>query len=30
MESTAKTYRYLGDEEDSAGTPAPVNRKPAS
>jgi type IV pilus assembly protein PilO len=30
MESTAKTYRYLGDEEDSAGTPALVNRKPAS
>jgi type IV pilus assembly protein PilO len=30
MESTAKTYRYLGDEEDSAGTAAPVNRKPGS
>ena len=30
MESTAKTYRYLGDEEDSAGAAAPVNRKPGS
>ncbi len=28
MESTAKTYRYLGDEEESAGTPAAV--KPGS
>lgn len=30
MESTAKTYRYLGDEEESAGRPAPVTRKPGS
>ncbi|MGH8570893.1 MAG: type 4a pilus biogenesis protein PilO, partial [Gammaproteobacteria bacterium] len=32
MESTAKTYRYLGEEEETAaaGTPAPVKQKPGS